>query len=39
MNTKIDVPAQAAPGRYVLSATVSAAGASFKDQIGFEVIE
>jgi hypothetical protein len=39
VNTKIEVPAEAQPGRYVLSATVSAAGGSLKDEIGFEVVE
>jgi hypothetical protein len=39
VNTRIDVPAQARPGRYTVTATVSAAGASLKDEIGFEVIE
>jgi hypothetical protein len=37
VNTKIRVPAQAKPGRYVLSAVVSAAG--LKDEIGLEVTE
>ena len=39
VNTKIDVPARAEPGRYTVTATVSAAGASLKDEIGFEVTE
>ena len=39
VNTKIDVPAHAKPGRYALMAVVSAAGASIKDEIGFEVSE
>lgn len=39
VNTKIDVPAQAQPGRYTVSAVVSAAGTSLKDQLGFEVVE
>jgi hypothetical protein len=39
VNTKIGVPAQAKPGRYVLSAVVSAAAAGLKDEIGFEVTE
>ena len=39
VNTKIDVPAHAEPGRYALMAVVSAGGASIKDEMSFEVVE
>jgi hypothetical protein len=39
VNTRIDVPAQARPGRYTVTAVISAAHASLRDEIGFEVIE
>jgi hypothetical protein len=37
--TRIDVPAQARPGRYTVTALISAAHASLRDEIGFEVTE
>jgi hypothetical protein len=39
VNTKIEVPARAEPGRYFVTALISAAHASLRDEIGFEVIE
>jgi hypothetical protein len=39
VNTKIDVPPQAEPGRYTVTALISAAHASLRDEIGFEVTE
>ena len=39
VNTKIDVPAQAQLGHYTVTATVSAAGTSLNDELGFEVTE